>query len=221
MSEAEERSHHQRRRASRRAQILDGAARVFARKGFHGATTKEIAHAADVSEGTIYNYFDSKEDLLLHMMPLLRAEEQRSMDLAPDEAEGALSVELRELVEDVLVARQTFAVQNMSLLRAVISQILVDRDFANRYYEQILAPTLQLVETHLQARIDRGEIRPVDVPLFARHLVAASLGLFELLFLDDPVLTEKWGSTEMVERLTSFFLDGVQPTGQEREPNDA
>jgi len=219
MSETKGRSPRQNRRASRRAQILDGAARVFARKGFHAATTKEIADAADVSEGTIYNYFDSKDDLLLHMMARLRAEEQRSIDLAPDKMEQALSLDLRELVQEVLLARQTFAFQNRSMLRAVISEILVDRDFADRYYEEMVVPTLQLLENHLEARIDRGEIRSVDVPLFARHLLGASLGLFELLFLNDPVLTETWGSAEMAEKLTGFFLDGVQMT--QPEPSDA
>ncbi len=45
----------ERRIAARKEQILDAAAQVFAAKGFHRATTKEIAEAADVSEGTIYN----------------------------------------------------------------------------------------------------------------------------------------------------------------------
>ena len=48
---------------ARRNQILDAAARVFADKGYHRATTKRIARQAGVSEGTIYNYFDSKGDL--------------------------------------------------------------------------------------------------------------------------------------------------------------
>ncbi|MBE9508961.1 MAG: helix-turn-helix transcriptional regulator, partial [Chloroflexi bacterium] len=64
---------------ARRAQILNAAATVFAEKGFHRATTREIARVADVSEGTIYNYFDSKEDLLVGIITRL-AEQQR-----PDE----------------------------------------------------------------------------------------------------------------------------------------
>ena len=49
-----------RRAKERRQGILEAAARVFARKGFEKATTREIAQEADVSEGTIYNYFASK-----------------------------------------------------------------------------------------------------------------------------------------------------------------
>jgi|GEM_PF-3133717 len=45
---------------ARRTQILLGAAQVFAQKGFHGATIKEVAQAAEVAEGTIYNCFTDK-----------------------------------------------------------------------------------------------------------------------------------------------------------------
>ena len=51
----------------RRNQILDAAARLFARKGYKGATIREIAREAGVAEGTIYNYFDNKHDLLISL----------------------------------------------------------------------------------------------------------------------------------------------------------
>lgn len=51
----------------RRAQILEAAAAVFARKGFDRATIADIARAAGLAEGSIYNYFRSKEALLVHI----------------------------------------------------------------------------------------------------------------------------------------------------------
>ena len=57
-----------RRIVARRTQILEAAEVVFAAKGYHGATTREIAQAADVSEGTLYNYFASKRDLFVGLM---------------------------------------------------------------------------------------------------------------------------------------------------------
>jgi TetR/AcrR family transcriptional regulator, fatty acid metabolism regulator protein len=50
---------------TRRRQILNSAVEVFARKGFAGARTRDIAAAAGIAEGTIYLYFDGKDDLLL------------------------------------------------------------------------------------------------------------------------------------------------------------
>ena len=46
------------------AAMLKAAENIFARKGFHAATVSDIARKAKVSEGTIYEYFTSKEELL-------------------------------------------------------------------------------------------------------------------------------------------------------------
>ncbi len=64
-------SRRERRVAARRTLILEAAARLFAEKGFHRTTTKDIAEAADVSEGTLYNYFENKDEMLMGIMTLL------------------------------------------------------------------------------------------------------------------------------------------------------
>jgi len=55
----------ERRRHERREAILEAAATVFGEKGAHAATMAEVAEAADVSKGTVYLYFPSKDDLFL------------------------------------------------------------------------------------------------------------------------------------------------------------
>lgn len=60
----------QRRRRARelsREQILDAAEEVFARKGFHDATVKEIAAAAEFSVGGVYGFFPEKDDLFVQL----------------------------------------------------------------------------------------------------------------------------------------------------------
>jgi TetR/AcrR family transcriptional repressor of mexJK operon len=47
----------------KRAQILAGAAEIFARDGYEGASMSSIAGKAEVSKGTLYNYFASKAAL--------------------------------------------------------------------------------------------------------------------------------------------------------------
>lgn len=48
----------------RRKQIIDGAIKVFTAKGFHSATVREIADAAGLTMGSLYNYIASKEDII-------------------------------------------------------------------------------------------------------------------------------------------------------------
>jgi AcrR family transcriptional regulator len=57
----------QREKAERRVAILEAAARVFATKGFAVATMEEVAAEAELSKGTLYLYFRSKDDLFLEL----------------------------------------------------------------------------------------------------------------------------------------------------------
>lgn len=56
------------RRERTRQQLLDAAAHVFARRGYHGATLDEIAAQAGLTKGAVYYNFSSKEDLFLSLL---------------------------------------------------------------------------------------------------------------------------------------------------------
>jgi AcrR family transcriptional regulator len=58
-------SRRDRRIERRQEEILQAAASVFAAKGYAQTTTREIAAAADIAEGSLYNYFASKRDILV------------------------------------------------------------------------------------------------------------------------------------------------------------
>jgi AcrR family transcriptional regulator len=210
----------ERRIAARKTQILDAAAQVFAEKGFHAATTKEIADVADVSEGTIYNYFSSKEDLLLGIMGRLADVELRAMGVTPDLLEQALAVDPRGLFTGVFHERHAFVLRNQPMLRAVLSEILIDQEFAARYYEQLLAPGIAAMGPHLQERINRGQIRPVNVPRLVRFIVAVQLGLLGLFLLGDPVLRSEWEKDELIESVVSLIVDGLVPQGETQAQGD-
>lgn len=62
----------QREKESRTESIKKNAAKLFARKGFHNVSMAEIAEAAEVSKGTLYIYFKSKEELYFSLIePIL------------------------------------------------------------------------------------------------------------------------------------------------------
>src|SRR5258707_13515438 len=67
---------------ARRTQILDAATRVFASKGFNRATIRDVAQDAGVADGTIYNYFANKTDLLFGLLDRLNDTERRPASLA-------------------------------------------------------------------------------------------------------------------------------------------
>lgn len=58
-------------RESSREKILEAALELFAQESYHSATMSRVAKKAGVSKGLIYNYFESKEDLLLKIFDYL------------------------------------------------------------------------------------------------------------------------------------------------------
>ncbi len=74
----------------KREAIRRGAIEVIADRGFHEATTRMIAQASGVAVGTLYNYFESKEEILAHIVELERSRrlhylhELVEADLAPE-----------------------------------------------------------------------------------------------------------------------------------------
>lgn len=56
------------RRAETRARLIDAAADLFARKGFHAVSAEAVADAADRTTGALYNHFGGKEGLLLALL---------------------------------------------------------------------------------------------------------------------------------------------------------
>jgi len=194
----------ERRIAARKEQILDAAAQVFAEKGFHRATTKEIAAVADVSEGTIYNYFGSKNDLLIGMMTRVG-----DSQVPPEIFEQEGLDDAREFYTTLIQRRHTFVRQNKSILQAVLSEILTNQEMRERYNEQIVEPFLSMFEQYLSVQVEQGQMRQVDAELTTRYLFALNLGLLGMLILGDPLLQSKWESDELTESLTEFVFDGL------------
>src|SRR5260370_10335100 len=80
-----------RRRELTRRTLLEAAAVVFSREGFHGASLDEVAAAAGFTKGAVYSNFKSKEDLFLALLEdhledtLAAAEAARQADAARDD----------------------------------------------------------------------------------------------------------------------------------------
>jgi len=58
----------EREKEARREAILEAAARVFSRKSYYEATLDEIATEAELAKGTLYNYYEDKQDLFLSLV---------------------------------------------------------------------------------------------------------------------------------------------------------
>ncbi len=89
----------------RRSQIIDAAVQLFINNGFHKTTTRQIAKAAGISIGALYEYIASKEDILFLVCDAIHAEAEKAVADAMARASGG-----RNTLADVI--REYFLVCN-------------------------------------------------------------------------------------------------------------
>jgi AcrR family transcriptional regulator len=187
---------------ARRNQILDAAAVVFAEKGFHQATTKQIAKAAGVSEGTIYNYFDNKFNLLIGLMSRLA-----EIDHLPDEMSDALHGDVRDFFVAAFRHRLGRIESGEGLLQALLPQVFINPELRDQFHREYVLPIAVLLEQYVQTQVDLGRIRSLDVPLTVRALQAMFVGLLVLRVLGDEAVRVGWD--QVPELLATIVFDGL------------
>ena len=192
----------ERQKREREERILDAATRVFARKGFYGATIRDIAEDADVGDGTIYNYFEDKSDLVIRIMTRIASVE---------ELPGALSAALDGEVPDFFVTafqqRMDRIVEGEEMLRAVLPQVLIDPGLREPFYEKYVHRITVLLEEYVEAQIRHGRIKPVDVPLVVRGIQGMFVGLLFFRILGDQIVYDGWDKAP--ELLAKVILEGL------------
>jgi AcrR family transcriptional regulator len=190
---------------ARREQIVGAATRVFAEKGFRRATTREVARAAGVSEGTIYNYFEDKDALLMAILHGLNETERRAEDFEEEMATG-----FRGFLEEYLCRRMSLIWEEREVFRVVLSEMLVNSELRELYLRRVVEPSMKIAEENFRSRMERGEVRETDVPLAMRSVAGAVLGVLVLGLLGDEEIGAR--SDEVPDVLAGLLLCGLEAT---------
>lgn len=195
---------HEQLSAARRHQILDAAARVFAEKGYHPATIRDVAKAAGIADGTIYNYYANKGALLVAILERLREAALQGMELPALE-----TLDLRGFLRAYLAAPlMALHADHAILFRVVISESLVNPALREEYQRTILQPTLALAEAALGVWAAQGALNPAHIPLALRVFSGLVLGLLIQDALGDPILAEHWDA--LPGFLADLLIDGLK-----------
>jgi len=158
--------------------IRQAAIRVFAREGFHRARMETIAHEAGVAVGTIYNYFESKRDVLL---AVFEAEFEEQISFFEGLQESGLSIpeQIAQILQD-----------HFSLLRerTELAQVLLQERFnPGEGFKEKLSnfhrKVVERIEALIQEGIDQGWVRSCDPRIIAPALFAVvqSIGSWEMI----------------------------------------
>jgi AcrR family transcriptional regulator len=152
----------------KRRQILDGARSVFLAKGFDAASMNDIAAAAGVSKGTLYVYFDNKEQLFEEIVQeecLVHAESVFNLDPADHNVADVLTRVGTSYVE--------FLCRKAATLRTVIA--IADRmpDIGKSFYETGPVMGIARVADYVRAQTEAGVLAIEDFEVAAAQFLEA------------------------------------------------
>jgi AcrR family transcriptional regulator len=163
-----------------RAALIEAGYQLFLSRGYHGTSMRDIARAAGIALGGIYNYFDAKEDIFLAMM----AERHPFMNIVP-----ALQSASGETVEDLISDAAARMIAALGQSRDTIGLILIEQvEFDGKHISQMIKqyyPGLkEFVERLNQVR---GPLRPIPQPVLLR----AFIGLFFSYYMTERLIVER------------------------------
>lgn len=174
-----------RERQARRDAILEAGREVFFAKGLMGATVDEIAHRAGLAKGTIYLYFQSKEEIYVSLM-------KEGTDLLKKEMEkvGGLNLRSDRLLERLMEVYYGFYKKHRDYFKIIF--LSSHPDVQCRISEELCRSSLEggreclsIVSSAVKKGIESGLFRKVDPWAAANVLWATANGVI-MIYEQDP-----------------------------------
>jgi TetR/AcrR family transcriptional regulator len=175
-----------------RAQLLDAAERVFGEKGFHDATLNEIAELAEYSVGSVYSFFEGKEDLFSQVF-VRRGDEFMPGMRAIVEGVGSASEKLQLLVDFQVGFFRTYREFGRLFLRytniALVSEPGdLDASIALNYAESMRMQTELIAGGQRAGQFHSGD------PTVLAHLFSGLVASYQAM--DPPIVSDERDAPE-------------------------
>jgi AcrR family transcriptional regulator len=195
----------------RRSKILAGVRKIFARKGLDGATTRELAREAGVSEALLYKHYPSKEALYQAMLTSCGSEFDTELE----------RIKALEPSTSTLVLLIHFQVSHMIqfqkgpdldiLLRLYLRSLTEDGAFARVANKEKTAKFVPKAEECIKAAIAAGDIEDSLVPPHLRAVFGYRLAFIMMLNYLPPTPVSDYGVSreKLAEHIVRFVLRGI------------
>lgn len=192
----------------RRNQILETATELFARQGFEGTTTRQIAEKAHVNEAIIFRHFPSKEELywevIEHQCHLGRGRAHLEAQL---NSNADLHTVFVSIAEDFLRRRE----DDDRLGRLLLFSALENHRLSHRFFQTHIAEVYEKLSEYIRERIADDTFRDVDPLIAARSFMGMLVYHYMIQELFGGKKFLKLDRREVAESLVDMWLNGVLP----------
>jgi len=189
----------------RRQDILAAAMELFAKKGFRGTTTRDLATHAEVNEAIIFRHFKTKEELYSAILEHKAGENRNArMEELERFAAGSDDENFFHTLGRTFLEKHE---QDTNFFRLLLFSALEGHELSDMFVGSMTARNP--IAACIQKRIDEGAFHNVDAQLAARGL----FGMFASFVLWQEIFglkkTQPYDRDEVVHTFVSIFLKGI------------
>jgi AcrR family transcriptional regulator len=190
------------------SRITRAAIALFSRQGYHGTSTREIARLADISEVTLFRYFERKEDVFWAALaacfdtltPRLSALESTGRNAPPE-------VFIPRIL-NILIDTATFTPE---LVRLVAIALLEVHGKAEDVCRQHLGPLFNLLAGYFRNNIESGAIRHLNPAIAAFAIALTLMAHPDLSTLVESCELSTMNLREVADAYSQFWIGALTP----------
>ena len=199
-----------RRKDDRPAEIIEAALELFVLNGFAATKLTEVAQRAGVVKGTLYRYFDTKEDLFRAAVRHLATANLALVEHAVP-IDGTVATVVPAMLRQV--ARGVTGSRIPSIVRMVLAESRAFPDLATIWHDEVVSPILNGVAAIMAKGQESGEIRVGDPRLDALSVIGPMVTgvLYREVFRTSD---DGWPSLDALAlQHAETIVRGLSPTG--------
>jgi TetR/AcrR family fatty acid metabolism transcriptional regulator len=196
-------------KANRHRSILAAALKIFASKGFMGASISEIGREAGVSDVTIYEYFKTKENLLFAIPEEITRKSTEATKQALTYIRGA-----ENKIRAILLSYFNVYGNNPDYSSLVLLQLRVNQNFHKSISYDLVREPARLLTKSIQEGIENGEFQDDIDPYLIRSMF---LGTLEHVFTRLRVKGSNEDVSQYLEPLLEIVFNGIRKKKAENQ----
>jgi AcrR family transcriptional regulator len=191
--------------------IVHAAVALFSRQGYHGTSTREIARLADVSEVTVFRYFEHKDEIFWSaLQSSLSTIKPRIDTLDRTSRQATPEIVLPEIIS-LLVDIATFSPE---LVRMIAVAFLELRGRAEEVCRDHLTPLFTTISQYLSANIESGKVRNLNPAIVTVALALTVIVQPELSKLIEGVPLSRLAGRDAIDEYSTFWLNVLVPSAK-------
>lgn len=181
--------------------IRDAAVEVISRQGFFNTRMQDIADQAGLAVGTIYNYFHSKDKVLVY---IFKSEMKKRLEIISNLKEKELTT--KNFLKVFLEKQFAFLIKNPHLGRVLVREKDFSRSEKSTQIREYRNSLIKLLEDIFDNGIKRGALKEINTHLLAVYFFGSIQGIIEYALTEAEVELLEAAPDFIMKRINNIFI---------------